>query len=341
MKNQVIYQIFPRNHSKEGTLKAIENDLKRIKELGTTIIYLMPIHEIGKTNRKGKFGSPYSIKDYYSVSKDLGSLNDFKSLVNKTHELGMKIIMDMVFNHTSIDNPLALTHDEYYFHKEDGKRGNRVGDWTDIMDLDTYRNDVQEYLIDVLKYWAGQGVDGFRFDVCSLISLDFFIKARKELGQSYIFFGETIDDGFVSYCNELNIRVTPDKNYEGIFDIIYNYNWYRPLENYLKGYGSFENVISAIESDSIKDSKSLCRANALENHDTERIASLVESENQLLELMNFAYKLEGNIFIYAGQEYGISHRPNLFEKDPIDWSNKNLTIYGELVRLIQKHKKNL
>ena len=77
--SDVIYQIFPRNYSIKGNFNSIEADLERIKELGTTIIYLMPIHIICEKNRKGTYGSPYAIKDYYSISPDLGNLSDFLS----------------------------------------------------------------------------------------------------------------------------------------------------------------------------------------------------------------------------------------------------------------------
>ena len=108
--NPVIYQVFVRNYSKEGTFKALQKDLERIKNLGVDIIYLTPIHKIGVLNRKGTYGSPYAIQDYFSVSEDLGTIQDFKDLVNNIHSHGMKIILDMVFNHTSPDNVLINTH---------------------------------------------------------------------------------------------------------------------------------------------------------------------------------------------------------------------------------------
>ena len=79
--NEVIYQIFVRNYSVEGTFKKVEEDLPRIKELGVDIIYLMPINEIGVKNRKGTYGSPYASKDYFSISNDLGTLKDLKNLI--------------------------------------------------------------------------------------------------------------------------------------------------------------------------------------------------------------------------------------------------------------------
>jgi glycosidase len=147
--NSIIYQIFPRNHSKEGTFKKIEEDLPRISSLGIDIIYLMPIHEIGQKERKGTYGSPYAIKDYFSISHDLGTLEDFKSLVSEIHKLGIKIILDMVFNHTAPDSILLEEHEDYYYHK-DGKIINKVSKWTDIIDLETSKKETQDYLIKVM-----------------------------------------------------------------------------------------------------------------------------------------------------------------------------------------------
>lgn len=133
--NEIIYQIFVRNYSKQGNFQAVQQDLDRLKDLGVDIIYLMPIHEIDIKNRKGTWGSPYAIKDYYSISKDLGTKEDFISLINATHKMEMKIIMDMVFNHTSPDSVILENHPEYYFYRN-SKLGNRVGDWSDIIDLE-------------------------------------------------------------------------------------------------------------------------------------------------------------------------------------------------------------
>ena len=320
MKREIIYQIFVRNFSKEGTFKKVEEDLPRLKDFGVTIVYLMPIHEIGVKNRKGTIGSPYSIKDYFSISKDLGNEKDLISLINKTHELGMKIIVDMVFNHTSRDNPLMVTHPEYYYHPNNDitKFGNKVGDWSDVCDLETSREDTQEYLLSVLKYWANIGFDGFRFDVASIISFDFFKKARKLLGNELIFFAESIDYDFVKYAREIGFTVTNDKDLYPTFNMLYNYNWYRPFERYLKGQEpTMEKTLNAIKEDNLPEG--FYRANALENHDTERIASYLKDEEAIKKITDFVFNLKGHIFIYAGEEYLEDHRPDLFEKDPINW----------------------
>ena len=331
--NEIIYQIFVRNYSQKGTFQAVQQDLDRLKELGVDIIYLMPIHEIGIKNRKGTWGSPYAIKDYYSISKDLGNKEDFLSLINATHKMGMKIIMDMVFNHTSPDSVMLEKHPAYYFYK-DGELGNRVGDWSDIIDLDTNREDTQTYLLDVLKYWISLGVDGFRFDVASMISLDFFKKARKELGKDIIFFAESIDYDFVDYLKSMGYSSTPDIDMYPTFDLLYNYSWFRPLERYLKNEISYEELKCVINEDYEYIGDKGLRIICFENHDTERIASYI-NEDKLKDIVLDLVKYKGPLFIYMGQEYGVKHRPNLFEKDPVDWKpNENvLEIYKEAIKI--------
>ena len=334
MKEKIVYQIFVRNYSKEGTFKAVKNDLKRIKFLGVDIIYLMPIHEIGILNRKGTYGSPYAIKDYFSITKDYGDLNDFRELVNEAHHLKMKIILDMVFNHTSPDNVLIDSHPEYYFYKN-GKRGNRVGDWSDIVDLDNSKIETRKYLISVLKYWLKQGVDGFRFDVASMIPLTFFKEAREQLGQDIIFIAESVDVDFYHHLKDNNEDVIADKDLNQVFDAAYNYYWYKSLEKYLKGNASIDEFIHYFNEDNLVNK--IDRMNCLENHDIDRIASYVDND-RLTHLVDFISSLKGLMFLYAGQEYGAKHKPELFEKDPINLTpNKQIEeIYLDAI----KRKKN-
>lgn len=331
--NEIIYQIFPRNHSLDGDFDSIISDLPRIKELGVDIIYLMPINEIGKMNRKGTCGSPYANRDYFSISSDLGTLDEFQRLCRETHKLGMRIILDMVFNHTAPDNVLLNQHPEFYFYRN-GKLGNRVGDWSDIIDLDVERNDTQDYLINVLKYWIKQGVDGFRFDVATMIPLNFFTRARQELGKQVIFLAESIDISFFDWLVSQGYYATKDEDMVPTFDSLYNYHWFRQFEGYLKYGNSLQSVV-----DILNEPTKVLRVNCLENHDNERIASLFNhNDRRLRNALAFIFFLPGCPFIYAGQEYGVTHKPELFEKDPINWNDKNEDIYKFIKKLIEiKH----
>ena len=326
---KTIYQIMVRNYSQEGTFEAVRKDLKRIKDLGVDIIYLTPIHEIGTVNRKGTYGSPYAIKDYFSISQDLGTLEDFIALINDIHSKGMKVMLDMVFNHTSPDNVLVNNHPEYYFYRN-GKRGNRIGDWSDIVDLDTSREDTQDYLVSVLKYYADLGVDGFRFDVASLIDINVYKKAREVLGKDILFLGESVSPDFLSYVRSQNMIANSDEDLMSYFDELYSYNWYHDLENYLLGKGDLKTLVNNINSDIVY------RVNTLENHDRERIASLV-TRDTLLQLLDFSFFIKGDAFLFMGQEYGLVHKPELFEKDPVIWS-KDKELYNYVKKLVMQKK---
>lgn len=334
--NLNIYQVFVRNYSKKGTFKALEKDLTRIKLLGTDILYLMPIHEIGEEKRKGTMGSPYAIKDYFSISPDLGTLEDFESLVKAVHKLNMRIVLDMVFNHTSPDNILVKTHPEYYYYKN-GQRGNRVGDWSDIVDLDTTKPETQTYLLKVLKYWKDLGVDGYRFDVAPLISLDFFKKARKVLGKKVIFIGENIDQGFRDYLKGLGIKATEDKDMFPTFDAIYNYDWFSEVIDYAKT-GNYKPLVQKLENQQTKLPKGAIVINCLDNHDNTRIAKILyKNPARFKELLEFMYFIRGWSFIYMGDEYGAEHLPELFEKDPVDFKSKDPNL-AELYVTLAKEK---
>ena len=106
-RNQVLYSVFVRNYSEEGTFEAVRRDLDRIQSLGVDMIWLMPIHPLGEKDRMGVLGSPYAIRDYRAVNPEFGTVEDFKELVADIHSRGMKCIIDVVYNHTSPDSWLA------------------------------------------------------------------------------------------------------------------------------------------------------------------------------------------------------------------------------------------
>lgn len=89
LRNQVIYCVYVRNHTEQGTFRALEQDLPRIAALGVTIIWLMPIHPVNEVVKRGAYGCPYSIRDYRAICEDYGSLADFHALVDRIHALGM------------------------------------------------------------------------------------------------------------------------------------------------------------------------------------------------------------------------------------------------------------
>ena len=214
----MIYSVFVRNYSSEGTFEKVREDLPRIRSLGADIIWLMPIHPIGKSNRKGSMGSPYAIRDYRAINPEYGTLEDFQALVDSIHALGMKVIIDVVYNHTSPDSWLRENHPEWFYHKPDGSFGNHVGEWTDIIDLDYNQRGLWEYQIETLKMWA-KTVDGFRCDVAPLVPLDFWREAREQveaIRPGCLWLAESIEPGFVRFIRSMGLTAASDSEIWGV-----------------------------------------------------------------------------------------------------------------------------
>jgi len=133
-KNATVYEVNVRQYSSEGTFKALESHLPRLKQMGVDILWLMPIHPIGVKNRKGSLGSYYSVKDYYGVNPEFGTLDDFKALVKKIHQTGMYVIIDWVANHSAWDNSLTETNPEWYTKDPNGNFQPTLWyNWSDVI----------------------------------------------------------------------------------------------------------------------------------------------------------------------------------------------------------------
>jgi glycosidase len=182
LRESVFYEVFPRDFSAEGNFNGITARLDELKDLGVNILWLMPIHPIGEKMRKGTVGSPYAVRDYYAINPDYGTQADLKRLVSEAHKRGMKVILDVVLNHTAWDCVLLTEHPEFYKHDADGKVIPPVREWTDVAGLNYDNPKLRQYMIEMLKYWVTTfDVDGFRCDVAHMVPVSFWEEARAEL----------------------------------------------------------------------------------------------------------------------------------------------------------------
>ena len=324
-KNAVIYQINTRQFTPEGTFRAAEQQLPRLKELGVDILWLIPVNKIGEKNRKGTLGSPYSVQDYYSVNPEFGTLDDFKHFVASAHQQGMRVILDWVPNHTSWDNVLVSQHPDWYARDWKGDfTPTPWEDWSDIIDLDYSQPGLRKYMTDALKYWVKEtNIDGFRCDVAGFVPLDFWNNARKEL--------DAIKPVFM--LAEWESR---DLHAEA-FDMTYAWTWYDAVHaistGKAKDLGGLYSYYSANEK---AYPPNIMRMTFLSNHDKnawegtefEQFGKGVEPA-MVLSVIG-----EGMPLIYNGQESGNSRRLKLFERDPILWkSHPNGDLYKKLFAL--------
>ena len=343
LRNQIIYQVFPRQHSNTSNFKGVTKDLKRIKELGADIVYLLPIHPIGQKNKKGSVGCPYSIQDYRKICDDLGTLEDFKELIEETHKLGMKLMIDIVYNHTSRDSVILTNHPEWMYKNELGEFKGKVGDWWDVTDLDYSNIDLWVELIDILCYWARLGVDGYRCDVASMVPLEFWKKAQEELlkiNPEFIMFAESIHADFIKFIRDSGFDAHSDCELYQAFDLLYDYDIITKYDDYLNDHSCLNEWLRALYNQEMIYPKDYVKAHGLENHDRERAAKFISDEVRLRNLNALMFFLKGTTFIYAGQEACDSKLPSLFEIDLVDWSTLGKYNMVELIKKCSILKKD-
>ena len=342
LRNQVMYQVFVRNFSEEGTFAAVEKRLDEIKALGTDIIWLMPIHPIGVLNRKGTLGSPYAISDYRAVNPEFGTLDDFKQLVSAIHDKGMKCIIDVVYNHTSPDSVLSKSHPEWFFHRPDGSFGNRVGDWTDIIDLDYNQPDLWDYQIETLCRWA-EIVDGFRCDVAPLIPIAFWEKARdavERVRPGAVWLSESVEPEFILHMRSRGLTALSDAEIYRAFDLSYDYDCYGKFTGYLCGDNTLADYAEAINRQEYIYPDNYVKLRFLENHDQPRAGFLIPDVCALRNWTAFSFFQKGLTLIYNGQECGVSHLPDLFDKDTVDWCGEDNVDFSPLLTTLAVIKRD-
>ncbi|MFN8382834.1 MAG: alpha-amylase family glycosyl hydrolase [Anaerolineales bacterium] len=327
-KNAVIYQINTRQFTQEGTFKAAESHLPRLKELGVDILWLMPIHEIGEKNRKGTLGSPYAVRDYYSVNHEFGRLEDLKHFVQEAHKMGMYVILDWVANHTAWDNPLVNEHPEWYERDWKGDfRPSPWRDWDDIIDLDYQNPFLREYMTDALKYWVRVAdIDGYRCDVAGFVPLDFWNQVRREL--------DAIKPVFM--LAEWEAR---DLHIEA-FDMTYAWSWYSFMHLIATGKENVNGLFYYYSHNEKEYPADVMRMLFVSNHDKNSWEGTeFEQFGDALEaVIALSATSEGMPLLYNGQEAGNTKRLEFFEKDPIQWKSHPIgEFYKKLFALKKKN----
>ena len=333
LQNQVIYSIYVRAHTEEGTFLSVIPDLDRIRALGADWIWFLPIHPIGVKGKKGSLGCPYANRDYRSTNPAYGSMEDFRALCAEIRRRGMKVMIDVVYNHTSPDAVLLGEHPEFYWRDKNGNTGNKIGDWADVIDLDSRCRALWDYQIESLKMWAGI-VDGFRCDVASFVPAEFWKLARAavaEVNPDCVWLAESVHTSFGNFARREGFSCTRDTELYAAFDIEYQYDIWESFERFLRGEGALHEFCEQLALQEALYPENYNKLRFLENHDQPRIASRVKDERALDNHTAMLYFLKGTTLIYAGQEFSCAHQPSLFEREVFPRTGRD--IGGYLARL--------
>ncbi|MBW7676379.1 alpha-amylase family glycosyl hydrolase [Chryseobacterium chendengshani] len=328
VKNATLYELNIRQFSEEGSFRAVERHLPRLKKMGIDIIWLMPVQPIGELHRKGSLGSYYSVKDYLKINPEFGTEEDFRSLVKAIHDQGMYVILDWVANHTSWDNELVTLHPDWYMKSRKGTfQSTRWRDYDDIIELDYRHPDLRKYMTDTMKFWINEyQIDGYRCDIASFVPLDFWENVREELDRikSVFMLAEAED-------KELHRKA---------FDSTYNWTLWNILHQIAINNVSVKTLTEAYIAEHVSIfPKAGIRMNFIDNHDKNSWEGNQYSNfgDALKAVTVFTFLMDGIPLVYSGQEAGLDRSLAFFEKDPIEWkSHENEELYTTLFEL--KHK---
>ena len=328
----VVYELNTRQFTPEGTFDAARQQLPRLKTLGVDIIWLMPIYPIGELERKGSLGSYYAIRDYCDVNPEFGTLKDFNVFLAEAHDLGFKVILDWVANHTSPDHPWVTEKPADWYYRDSLGHTIVEYDWTDIAKLNYDTPEVGEAMRDCMRFWVKRGVDGFRCDVAYQVPQAFWEATipvlREEAGKEMYFLAE----GEETWLHEAG------------FDATYAWKLHHLLNDIAQGAADGDSLARYVAWNAETYPADAKRLSFTSNHD-ENSWSGTEFER-----MGDAWKAmtvlcwtlpESQPLIYTGQEIGWQKRFEFFEKDSVPataWkANEYTEFYEYLTALRHDH----
>jgi glycosidase len=319
-----IYEVNLRQYTPEGTIAAFSRQMPRLKEMGIDILWFMPITPISMERRLGSLGSYYACSDYTAVNPEFGSLEDFAGLVKDAHALGLKVLIDIVANHTGWDHRWTREHPDFYRRNLEGQFFDANG-WADVIDLNYDKPEVRIAMIDVMKFWIDRcDVDGFRCDMAMLVPLEFWREARVALDPLKSLF-------WLAECEEIA--------YHEVFDATYTWKFLHKMETVWRKESNPLGLDEVLDYYSSQFPADGLRVYFTTNHD-ENSHSGSEYErmgNAARAFAVFCCTWNGLPLIYSGQEMPNLKRLKFFDKDPIEWTGRyELHDFYKALLLIRK-----
>lgn len=338
--NRVIYELNLYDFTSQGTLAAAQQRLPELRRLGIDIIWLMPIHPRGEVGKIGTLGSPYAVKDYKAVNPDHGTLANLQSFVSTAHNLGMKVWLDWVPNHTAKDHVWVYSHPEYY-HRVNGVIQSPPA-FGDVYQLDFRASSgLADAMIDAMSYWVNQAdIDGFRCDYVSStwIGANFLKRAIDALQNNTR--GKRVE--FLAEADFSDPNVSNSSN--NLFSAGFRYDYAWGFADAIKSVGrgnnatSLTNAANAMLSTLNKQYGLMSRMTYITNHDdignnfSDNYMTVLGNNVAPLTVMYFTFC--GMPLLYNGQEIGQTKILNYFNRNTINWNQVNTSLANTIRALV-------
>jgi glycosidase len=315
---EVYVRTFPGQGSDQPPFEAIGEQLDYIADLGIDVLWLTPV----LANDHAPHG--YNITDFFSIASDLGAREDYERLVSAAHDRGMRVLFDLVFNHSAREHPNfrdayrtpGSPYREWYEWQESGEPGTYF-DWEYIANFDFDSLAVRRHLLDVVDEWAPL-VDGFRCDMAWAVPNPFWTEVHdrvKRLDAEFFLLDETIP-------------YIPDFQ-AGLFDVHFDSTTAFTLREIGAGDAPAASVLDAVaERRRIGFPDHAAFMLYVENHDETRYVRTCGKPAARAAAGALA-TLPGAPLVYAGQEFG-----QLGKRDDLDWANADPDLRAHYRRLL-------
>lgn len=313
LSRSAVYQINPRTFSADGTIRAVTNELPKLKELGFRVMYLCPIFEEDDSENRDFWSTrqkksetnnpknPYRMNNYFKIDSEYGTEDDLREFIEEAHRLGMRVLLDLVYLHIGPNAPILKRHPEFARQDRDG---NIICTEWNFPYLDYTSDGLREYLMCNMIYYLGEmDADGFRCDVGDGVPTDFWVEARRRM----------------KAVKPDSVLINEGSNWNNLlkgFDSSYCFDWHVNL------YKAFSGEISAAECRSFLERL----ANEIpsgaklifdiDNHDTvtdwPKRTENVAGHNGMEQIEVINYLLDGIPMVYCGNELADEAYHSLF-----------------------------
>lgn len=298
----------------------LEDWLPHLQDIGCTAIYIGPLFE--------STSHGYDTRDYRMVDRRLGDNADFKQFVQKAHALGIRIVVDGVFNHTGREffafkdiqknrehSPYCSWYKGINFgwntHYNDGFGYEAWRNCFELVNLNLYERAVKDYLFDVIRFWIREfDIDGIRLDCADCLDFDFMKEMRWMTAQEkedFWLMGEVIHGDYARWANdEVLHSVTNYELHKGLYSGHNDHNYFEIAHTIRREFDENGGIYRGRKLYSFVD-----------NHDVDRIMSKLNNKSHIISVYTLLYTLPGIPSIYYGSEFGVEGRKEGPNDDPM------------------------
>lgn len=298
----------------------LEEWLPHLQDIGCTAIYIGPLFE--------STSHGYDTRDYRMVDRRLGDNEDFKQFVKKAHALGIRIVVDGVFNHTGREffafrdiqknrenSPYCCWYKGINFgwntHYNDGFGYEAWRNCYELVNLNLYERAVKDYLFDVIRFWIHEfDIDGIRLDCADCLDFDFMKEMRWMTAQEkedFWLMGEVIHGDYARWANDDVLHsVTNYELHKGLYSGHNDHNYFEIAHTIRREFDENGGIYRGRKLYSFVD-----------NHDVDRIMSKLNNKSHIFSVYTLLYTLPGIPSIYYGSEFGVEGRKEGPNDDPM------------------------